>query len=198
MGDHEYQPAGAGVKRPGVRAATVSLTWCLLPDLRIQVARVGPVAVPAAALPDGRGGGDGSARGAHRAARRGAARARARPDGAHRRHPAVSSRGRCGRGRGSRARTGLTVLNSPGTIDSDYRGEVQVLLVNLSDAPVTIAPLERIAQLVIAPVARAELVLQLTDARPDGAGAPGGSGRPGAAEHRDARSPDALNEKRRS
>jgi dUTP pyrophosphatase len=60
---------------------------------------------------------------------------------------------------GLAARTGLTVLNAPGTIDSDYRGEVHVLLVNLSDAPVTIEPLERIAQLVIAPVARAELVL---------------------------------------
>jgi dUTP pyrophosphatase len=59
---------------------------------------------------------------------------------------------------GLAARTGLTVLNAPGTIDSDYRGEVNVLLVNLSDASVTIAPLERIAQLVIAPVARAELV----------------------------------------
>jgi dUTP pyrophosphatase len=54
---------------------------------------------------------------------------------------------------------GLTVLNAPGTIDSDYRGEVQVLLVNLSDAPVTIAALERVAQLVIVPVARAELVI---------------------------------------
>jgi dUTP pyrophosphatase len=61
---------------------------------------------------------------------------------------------------GLAARTGLTVLNSPGTIDSDYRGEILVLLVNLSDAPVTIAPLERIAQLVIAPVAHAELVEQ--------------------------------------
>jgi dUTP pyrophosphatase len=59
---------------------------------------------------------------------------------------------------GLAARTGLTVLNAPGTIDSDYRGEVLVLLVNLSDAVVTIAPLDRIAQLVIAPVARAELV----------------------------------------
>jgi dUTP pyrophosphatase len=56
-------------------------------------------------------------------------------------------------------RTGLTVLNAPGTIDSDYRGEVNVLLVNVSDAPTTIAPLERIAQLVIAPVARAELIV---------------------------------------
>jgi dUTP pyrophosphatase len=59
---------------------------------------------------------------------------------------------------GLAARSGVTVLNSPGTIDSDYRGEVLVLLVNLSDAPVTIAPLDRIAQLVLAPVARAELV----------------------------------------
>jgi dUTP diphosphatase len=59
---------------------------------------------------------------------------------------------------GLAAKTGLTVLNAPGTIDSDYRGEVQVLLVNLGDAPVTIAPLDRIAQLVVAPVARAQLV----------------------------------------
>ena len=59
---------------------------------------------------------------------------------------------------GLAARAGVTVLNAPGTIDSDYRGEVQVLLVNLSDAAVTIAPLERIAQLVVAPVAHAELV----------------------------------------
>src|SRR5271155_275480 len=41
---------------------------------------------------------------------------------------------------GLAARSGVTVLNSPGTIDSDYRGEVMVVLVNLSDAPVTIAP----------------------------------------------------------
>lgn len=60
---------------------------------------------------------------------------------------------------GLAARSGITVLNAPGTIDSDFRGEVQVLLVNLSDVPVTIEPLERIAQMVIAPVARAELVV---------------------------------------
>ncbi len=59
---------------------------------------------------------------------------------------------------GLAARTGLTVLNAPGTIDSDFRGELVVLVVNLSDSPATIAPLERIAQLVVAPVARAELV----------------------------------------
>lgn len=50
---------------------------------------------------------------------------------------------------------GITVLNAPGTIDADYRGEVGVLLVNLSDAPATIERGQRIAQLVIAPHARA-------------------------------------------
>ncbi|MGH7913127.1 MAG: dUTP diphosphatase [Candidatus Binataceae bacterium] len=53
---------------------------------------------------------------------------------------------------------GLTLVNSPGTIDADYRGEIKVLLVNLGAAPVTIRPGDRIAQLVIAPVARADLV----------------------------------------
>ena len=55
-------------------------------------------------------------------------------------------------------RHGLTLLNSPGTIDADYRGEVRVLLINLGQAPVTINPGDRIAQLVLAPVARAEVV----------------------------------------
>ena len=45
---------------------------------------------------------------------------------------------------------GITVLNSPGTIDADYRGELKVILVNLSDQPFEIAPGERIAQMVIA------------------------------------------------
>jgi dUTP pyrophosphatase len=75
-------------------------------------------------------------------------------------------------------RSGITVLNAPGTIDSDYRGEVQVILVNLSDAPVTIAPLERIAQLVITPVARAELVESTValDATTRGSGGYGSTG----------------------
>ena len=51
-------------------------------------------------------------------------------------------------------RHGLTLLNSPGTIDSDYRGEVGVILINLGDAPVTIAHGERIAQIVLAAVER--------------------------------------------
>jgi dUTP pyrophosphatase len=54
-------------------------------------------------------------------------------------------------------RHGLTLLNGPGTIDSDYRGEVRVVLANLGTEPVTIGRGERIAQLVIAPVARANL-----------------------------------------
>jgi dUTP diphosphatase len=55
-------------------------------------------------------------------------------------------------------RHGITVLNSPGTIDSDYRGEVKVLLVNLGDQPFAIARGERIAQLVIARYERVTLV----------------------------------------
>lgn len=49
---------------------------------------------------------------------------------------------------------GLAVLNSPGTIDADYRGEIQVILANLGTKPVTLARGERVAQLVVAPVAR--------------------------------------------
>lgn len=60
---------------------------------------------------------------------------------------------------GLAARTGLTILNAPGTIDADYRGEIQILMVNLGDQPAVIEPLERIAQMVLAPVARGELVL---------------------------------------
>ncbi|MCL2229619.1 MAG: dUTP diphosphatase [Treponema sp.] len=52
---------------------------------------------------------------------------------------------------------GLTVLNSPGTIDSDYRGELEIILVNLGESDVTIKNGDRIAQLVIAPVVRAEI-----------------------------------------
>jgi dUTP pyrophosphatase len=53
-------------------------------------------------------------------------------------------------------RHGVTLANAPGTIDSDYRGEVQVLLVNLGDAPFTVHRGDRIAQLVLAPVGRVE------------------------------------------
>ena len=51
---------------------------------------------------------------------------------------------------------GLTCLNSPGTIDADYRGEIMVIMINLGKEAVTISRGDRIAQLVVAPVARAE------------------------------------------
>jgi dUTP pyrophosphatase len=59
---------------------------------------------------------------------------------------------------GFAARYGITVLNAPGTIDADYRGEVQVLLVNLGPGPITIRRGMRIAQLVVAPVVRTQIV----------------------------------------
>lgn len=51
---------------------------------------------------------------------------------------------------GLAAKHGITVLNSPGTIDADYRGEIKVILVNLSNVPFTINPSERIAQMIVA------------------------------------------------
>ncbi|MBN2232757.1 MAG: dUTP diphosphatase [Deltaproteobacteria bacterium] len=51
-------------------------------------------------------------------------------------------------------RHGLTLANSPGTIDADYRGEIGIIMINHGPAPVTISPGERIAQLVLAPVLR--------------------------------------------
>lgn len=60
---------------------------------------------------------------------------------------------------GLATRHGLSVLNAPGTVDSDYRGEVCVLLINLGDATVTIARGDRIAQMVFAPCVRGKLVV---------------------------------------
>ncbi len=67
---------------------------------------------------------------------------------------------------------GITVTNAPGTIDSDYRGEIVVLLTNLGREPFTIESKARIAQLVIAPVVQAELVEveSLTDTERGGGG----------------------------
>jgi dUTP pyrophosphatase len=59
---------------------------------------------------------------------------------------------------GLAAQHGVTVLNAPGTIDADYRGEVKVLLVNLGGEPFTVTRGMRIAQLVIARIARAHLI----------------------------------------
>lgn len=55
-------------------------------------------------------------------------------------------------------KSGLTVLNTPGTIDSDYRGEVKVILINLGNEPITISPGDRIAQVIFAPVVHAQFV----------------------------------------
>lgn len=77
---------------------------------------------------------------------------------------------------------GITVLNAPGTVDSDYRGEVSVLLVNLGDQPVRIARGERVAQMVVAPVTRIAWREQTTlDDTQRGAGGYGSTGRGGAA-----------------
>ena len=73
--------------------------------------------------------------------------------------------------------SGITVLNSPGTIDSDYRGEVKVVLVNLSEEPFTVAGGDRIAQLVISPVIRAAFQeVSLLDTSERGEGGFGSTG----------------------
>jgi len=73
---------------------------------------------------------------------------------------------------------GVTCLNTPGTIDSDYRGEVKVILANLGQEPFVIGRGDRIAQFVPAPVLRADLVeVGTLDATPRGAGGFGSTGR---------------------
>jgi len=79
---------------------------------------------------------------------------------------------------GLAARHGVTVLNSPGTIDADYRGEISVILINHGDAPFIIRRGERIAQMVIAPVVRAELAVAASLSATDrGSGGFGSTGR---------------------
>lgn len=79
---------------------------------------------------------------------------------------------------GLAAKHGITVLNTPGTVDADYRGEVKVILINLGDAPFEIVRGERIAQMVIAPVLQAaiEEVDELSDTA-RGSGGFGSTGR---------------------
>jgi dUTP pyrophosphatase len=75
-------------------------------------------------------------------------------------------------------RHGITLLNSPGTVDADYRGEVKVVLINLSQVPFTLRRGERIAQLVVAPVSRVALVeLEVLDSTERGEGGFGSTGR---------------------
>ncbi|MBR0773874.1 dUTP diphosphatase [Bradyrhizobium diazoefficiens] len=79
---------------------------------------------------------------------------------------------------GLAAKHGVTVLNSPGTIDADYRGEIKVILINHGPAPFMISRGERIAQMVIAPVVQAALVPVVTLSSTDrGAGGFGSTGR---------------------
>lgn len=73
---------------------------------------------------------------------------------------------------------GVTCLNTPGTIDSDYRGEVKVILINLGESPFVIARGDRIAQLVPAPVQRATLaIVDELDDTDRGSGGFGSTGR---------------------
>jgi dUTP pyrophosphatase len=72
---------------------------------------------------------------------------------------------------------GLTIVNSPGTIDSDYRGEVGVVLINHGHEPFVVEPLSRIAQVVIAPVVRARV--ELTDSVTETTRGAGGYGSTG-------------------
>lgn len=79
---------------------------------------------------------------------------------------------------GLAAKHGITVLNTPGTIDADYRGEIKVILVNLSDQPFEIAPGERIAQMVIARHEQVEWdPVEVLDETTRGAGGFGSTGK---------------------
>ena len=78
---------------------------------------------------------------------------------------------------GLAAKHGVTVLNTPGTIDADYRGEIKVILVNLSGEPFEIVPGERIAQMVIARHERVEWEeVDVLDGTSRGAGGFGSTG----------------------
>jgi dUTP diphosphatase len=79
---------------------------------------------------------------------------------------------------GLAAHDGVTLLNTPGTIDADYRGEIRVILINHGAAPFTVTRGLRIAQMVIAPVARAAVVdVTSLDATARGSGGFGSTGR---------------------
>lgn len=78
---------------------------------------------------------------------------------------------------GLAAKNGVSVLNTPGTIDSDYRGEVKIILINLGQEDFTVSRDMRIAQMIIAPVVQAQLVaVDLLDETARGAGGFGSTG----------------------
>ena len=79
---------------------------------------------------------------------------------------------------GLAAKHGISVLNTPGTVDSDYRGEVKIILVNLSNEPYRVQDGDRIAQILVAPVERVEWVeVDEHDVTDRGAGGYGSTGR---------------------
>ena len=78
---------------------------------------------------------------------------------------------------GLAAKSGITVLNAPGTVDADYRGEIKVVLANLGDQPFAVERGMRIAQMVVAPVTR--IAWDEADALPDSARGGGGFGSTG-------------------
>ena len=78
---------------------------------------------------------------------------------------------------GLAAKHGVTVLNSPGTIDADYRGEIKVILINLGEEPFTVARGDRIAQMVVQPVVR--VTFEEADALSSSARGDGGFGSSG-------------------
>jgi dUTP pyrophosphatase len=83
---------------------------------------------------------------------------------------------------GLAAKHGIILPNAPGTIDSDYRGEIKVIMANLGDAPFTVEPGMRIAQMVVAPVAR--LTWEEVDSLPDTERGAGGFGSTGTKARR--------------
>lgn len=76
-------------------------------------------------------------------------------------------------------KAGITLANSPGTIDSDYRGELKVLLINHGETPYTFEPGERVAQLLVTPIPRVEVleVEEVSETAERGAGGFGSTGR---------------------
>lgn len=78
---------------------------------------------------------------------------------------------------GLAAKKGVTVLNTPGTIDSDYRGEINVILINLGDKPFTVNSGDRIAQMLVAPVIQADFsIVSSLEETERGAGGFGSTG----------------------
>ncbi len=79
---------------------------------------------------------------------------------------------------GLAAKNGVTVLNTPGTIDSDYRGELKVILINLGKEKFTVNPGDRIAQIIVAPVTRGRfVVVEELDQTERGSGGFGSTGK---------------------